>query len=217
MNECSFTGIMVELKQDPAAVERRDQILAAAAECFAKRGFHQTTMQDISGTAGISVGLIYRYFANKDTVIEEMAREHKRHIGEVMERAREAESIDEALRIFFGLGDSEDAACPSSAYVVELFAEAGRNPDVAKRVADVGDSIRSALHELVAKSSDELLANSGLSIDETVEILMTMKLGLHMSETLYGQSREPESHSHGEFLYRLWDVFTKNNKGRQIS
>ncbi len=37
--------------------ERRDQILEAAMICFAKKGFHQTSMHDISAEAGISVGL----------------------------------------------------------------------------------------------------------------------------------------------------------------
>ncbi len=40
--------------------------MRAAMVCFAKHGFHQTSMHDISGEAGISVGLIYRYFDNKD-------------------------------------------------------------------------------------------------------------------------------------------------------
>ncbi len=208
---------MTESKFEETTLERRDQILTAAAECFARRGFHQTTMQDISGTAGISVGLIYRYFANKDAVIEEMAREHKRHIGEVLERARQAESIDDALRIFFGLGDSDDAACPSSAYVVELFAEAGRNPHVAERVADVGESIRTALQELIAARGHELLAQSGLTIELAVEILMTMKLGLHMSETLYGHSSNPKNQTHGECLYRLWDVITNGKNHRELN
>ena len=43
--------------------------------CFAKRGFHQTSMHDISAEAGISVGLIYRYFKNKEEVIAAIAAE----------------------------------------------------------------------------------------------------------------------------------------------
>ena len=56
---------------------RREQILKAAMVCFAKRGFHQTSMHDISAEAGISVGLIYRYFENKEAVISAMADGHK--------------------------------------------------------------------------------------------------------------------------------------------
>ena len=54
-------------------LDRRSQILDAALVCFAKRGFHQASMHDISAEAGISVGLIYRYFENKEAVISAMA------------------------------------------------------------------------------------------------------------------------------------------------
>ena len=59
------------------APDRREQILKAAMVCFAKRGFHQASMHDISAEAGISVGLIYRYFENKEAVISAMADRHK--------------------------------------------------------------------------------------------------------------------------------------------
>ena len=65
---------------DSSNADRRTQILEAALVCFAKRGFHQTSMHDISGEAGISVGLIYRYFENKEAVISAMADRHKKEI-----------------------------------------------------------------------------------------------------------------------------------------
>src|SRR3954471_22731131 len=54
---------------------RRDQILAAAARCFARDGFHRTSMQDIVRESGISAGLVYRYFAGKDDVIAAIVTE----------------------------------------------------------------------------------------------------------------------------------------------
>jgi AcrR family transcriptional regulator len=62
------------------SLDRPTQILDAALVCFAKRGFHQASMHDISTEAGISVGLIYRYFENKDAVISAMADRHKKEI-----------------------------------------------------------------------------------------------------------------------------------------
>src|SRR5205807_6460267 len=84
-----------------AALDRRSQILDAALVCFAKHGFHQASMHDISAEAGISVGLIYRYFENKEAVISAMADRHKQEIGEVLERARQAPTLLESLEILF--------------------------------------------------------------------------------------------------------------------
>ena len=48
--------------------ERREQILAAALQLFATKGFAATKMADISSETGISQGLIYHYFSSKDEV-----------------------------------------------------------------------------------------------------------------------------------------------------
>lgn len=45
--------------------DRRDSILAAAREVFARKGFAQTSISDIAQVAGTSDGLIYRYFDSK--------------------------------------------------------------------------------------------------------------------------------------------------------
>lgn len=45
--------------------DRRDSILAAARHAFAKGGFEGTSIADIARAAGVSDGLVYRYFANK--------------------------------------------------------------------------------------------------------------------------------------------------------
>lgn len=48
---------------------RRHQIFAGALQCFQTRGYHETTLNDIAKTAGISSGLIYQYFADKRDVL----------------------------------------------------------------------------------------------------------------------------------------------------
>src|ERR1700682_1378618 len=112
-------------------LDRPTQILDAAVACFAKRGFHQASMHDISAEAGISVGLIYRYFENKDAVISAMAARHKQEIQEVMERARLAPTLLESLEILFTAHCCENSPKVLSAFVVDLYAEAARNPQIA--------------------------------------------------------------------------------------
>src|SRR5437762_10510074 len=114
--------------------DRREQIMQAAMACFAKRGFHQTSMHDISAEAGISVGLIYRYFENKEAVISAMADRHKSEINEVFDRARQAPNLLEALEILFTAHCCENEPRVVSAFVVDLYAEASRNPQVADLV-----------------------------------------------------------------------------------
>ncbi|GAA4602759.1 AcrR family transcriptional regulator [Actinoplanes octamycinicus] len=59
---------------------RRQQILDAAVRCFARNGFHQTSMQDVIKEAELSVGAFYRYFKSKNELIMAIATTK---IGEV--------------------------------------------------------------------------------------------------------------------------------------
>jgi AcrR family transcriptional regulator len=57
-------------KVSPEYLEaRRNEILDAAFACFRRRGFHQTTMQDIYREAGLSPGAVYHYFRSKEEII----------------------------------------------------------------------------------------------------------------------------------------------------
>ena len=47
----------------------RERLYATAIGLIARRGYEATTMRDIAGEAGVSVGLLYRYFPSKQAVI----------------------------------------------------------------------------------------------------------------------------------------------------
>jgi AcrR family transcriptional regulator len=47
---------------------RRDQIIAAALACFARTGYHSTTMADVAAQAGVSKGTPYLYFESKEAL-----------------------------------------------------------------------------------------------------------------------------------------------------
>lgn len=55
-------------KQD-VSEERKSQILDAAMETFAEKGFHKTRMADIAESSGLSKGSLYWYFDSKDAII----------------------------------------------------------------------------------------------------------------------------------------------------
>ncbi|MFG1912833.1 TetR/AcrR family transcriptional regulator [Kribbella sp. NPDC048928] len=54
-------------------VARRTEIVAAARRCFARDGFHQTSMANIAAEAGLSVGAAYRHFAGKEDLVLEIS------------------------------------------------------------------------------------------------------------------------------------------------
>lgn len=63
-------GTVQSLVTDPKLVgERREQIVRAAVKLFSEQGYFVTTIQQIAREAGISVGLVYQYFREKDDVL----------------------------------------------------------------------------------------------------------------------------------------------------
>lgn len=79
---------------------RREQILAAAAELFAGRGFTATGMDEIGAAAGITGGGVYRHFDSKLELFREvMEPMMKRRAARMAAIAEEASSPKEALRL----------------------------------------------------------------------------------------------------------------------
>jgi AcrR family transcriptional regulator len=62
----------VPFAEQTATPSRREQILAAAAELFARHGFHGVGINDIGAAVGISGPALYRHFRSKDAVLGEM-------------------------------------------------------------------------------------------------------------------------------------------------
>jgi AcrR family transcriptional regulator len=173
------TGIM----QKPASIpdhteDRRRQILEAAMICFSRRGFHQTTMNDISAEAKISVGLIYRYFDSKDAVITDMGREHLADLREVLEQARKAPSLLEALETISIRHCDEQPEHLHVAFVADLFAEAARNESVRRLVHDVTQFFIDGVCELIASSEEVRLAPHGFSARTAAEIIVDSTRGM---------------------------------------
>ena len=192
--------------------DRRTQILDAALVCFAKRGFHQASMHDISAEAGISVGLIYRYFENKDAVISAMADRHKKEIGEVLERARLAPTLLESLEILFTAHCCEDAPQVVSAFVVDLYAESSRNPRVADLVRDVLQTAMEGVTDLIARSPEAESAAHGLKPHEQAELIFAVSRGMLMRDVLQPQEMTAAERRTRqlEVTRRLWSLLFKS-------
>lgn len=58
------------MARTPKIVEdRREQIIEAAMRAFAQKGFARTSNRDVANEAGITTGLIYYYFENKEALL----------------------------------------------------------------------------------------------------------------------------------------------------
>jgi len=95
--------------QTPQGAAARDRLYATAMQLIAGRGYEATTLRDIAKKAGVSVGLLYRYFPSKQAVVialyDELSSEYARRAADMPPgRWRD--------RFLFGLKTSLDVLQP---------------------------------------------------------------------------------------------------------
>jgi AcrR family transcriptional regulator len=79
--------------------ERREQIMAIAAELFAEKGFHGVSIAELGAACGFSGPALYRHFRSKDAVLAEMLVSISDELLTVgRQRVRDAGSPEAALR-----------------------------------------------------------------------------------------------------------------------
>lgn len=60
--------------------EKKGRIEEAARQLFIKQGFHATSMRDIAGRAGTSLGNLYNYYRTKEEILESIIRKYQQVI-----------------------------------------------------------------------------------------------------------------------------------------
>jgi AcrR family transcriptional regulator len=162
--------------------QRRQQILDAAAACFARGGFHQTTMQDICDEAGLSPGAVYRYFHSKEEIIEGMCERGRAENTAIIEAAFENDEtlaiLDELIRVFFGNLSTGEPAVADCALSVELISEAPRNEFVRESLRRNNDEVRSRfIEKLVLRAQARGEMNPNLSPEAIARVMIAVYHG----------------------------------------
>lgn len=68
-----------------AVVDRRQQVLQAAAKSFSLFGYKATTMDQVAKIANVGKGTIYTFFTNKDELFNETVRSVTKDFGRIAE------------------------------------------------------------------------------------------------------------------------------------
>jgi AcrR family transcriptional regulator len=123
-------------KADPELHERRRrQIIEAARARFIANGFHQTGVQDIAATADISLGLLYRYFKNKDALILEVARRDVDALVDAINAMPDTGAIPDLWgRQMRDLVQAVASDKSEMRLLNDMQSEAARNPDLLRQM-----------------------------------------------------------------------------------
>lgn len=136
------------------AQAQRDRILCAAQRCFIEHGFHAASMANIADAAQMSVGLIYRYFENKNAIIlaiiERQLLEQRASIASLHtdpDLRREITDLFTAWR-------QGDPSVMNPVLFLEMRAEATRDPQIAQALADADRIAGADFHAWLRKEAE---------------------------------------------------------------
>lgn len=179
---------------------RRRQILQAAAACFVRRGFHQSTMQEICREAGLSPGSVYRYFKSKEEIIGFLVEESCHEFLILIESVRNQRDVATAFEeLTASVLDKirDQALCILH---IEADAEALRNPAMAEIVGRNDEMNLSALSDRISEAQSTGAMDPKLDPHMTAEILIALITGLAMRKSL---NRDLDTLAHAPIIITL--------------
>jgi AcrR family transcriptional regulator len=170
MSDHSFYDPLPMRRTDPELhARRRREILAAAEECFVKSGFHAASMGDIAAAAGVSMGLLYRYFANKEAIIESIAAQDSAAAVVAIEDWAGTKPALPPLRNLLRALLAEAMQPERAAIIAEIYAESLRNTKLQRLLARHESAVtkawagaiaaQRARGEIKGKAAPELVAD----------------------------------------------------------
>jgi AcrR family transcriptional regulator len=163
---------------------RRRQILDASIECFAREGFHRTSMAQIIAEAGVSAGMIYLYFTSKEEIIEAIAEERHALESALASTALANPDTRQALHDLAGgyldwLSDPVEQK--RRRVTVQVWAEALRNERVASIVRDGADQ-RHQVADFVRERQQRGELIAGVDADALSRAMLSLILGFVLQQ-----------------------------------
>lgn len=131
-----------------------DVVLEAAARVLLEHGYAAATTNRIAETAGVSVGTLYEYFANKEAVFDALIR---RELDALVDAIR-SPGVDPAATIDDKLGRPLVAAMGALRYGPELFRALEQVPHATfrRQLADARRVVIAFVREILEQHRAEL-------------------------------------------------------------
>jgi AcrR family transcriptional regulator len=136
---------------------RRRQILDAARACFIRKGFYETSMQDVFTESGLSAGAVYRYFKSKDELVKAIATEGEALLTRFLEQLLDEDPLpplDEIVGRFADFALTLTAPDGILRIAPHAWAAAMYNPDITVAIQELIRTIRTWLFKIVERQRD---------------------------------------------------------------
>jgi AcrR family transcriptional regulator len=174
---------------------RRRQILDGAAICFARNGFHATSMQDVLKEVGLSAGAVYRYFSGKEALIGAIVAEVLGSVRAAFEEAARQspppppdELVASVLGMTLAARESlvVDGRPALPRLVIQVWTETLRNEELAAILREGYGSVRAAWGSIVEGYQKAGMMRADVAPDDVARTMIAAVMGFIAQQSLFG-------------------------------
>lgn len=178
----------------PPRAKTRQDLLDAAAQVFARRGFEGASVEAVAAEAGLSTGAVYSNFQSKEELFldlyEERIQRRRRELSDAVVQAgggrpglasaaAEVEQVWKTEREWFLL-------------YFEFVLHAARNPTFARRFRKVRDEGLDQLAEGLAAGLENAGVRTSITAPELASAIRALTYGLALDRLVEGDRRGPD-------------------------
>lgn len=188
--ETIFVLKVSSLHLHPNLTKMKDKIINKAKEMFLKLGFKSITMDDIACEMCISKKTIYKYFRNKDILIEESIDLVHKEVKETMDAiiSKNHNAIEENFEIKRMFREMFKSAESSPIYQLKKH-----YPDIYNKVLNIQVSIcEDCFRKNILKGIKEGLYRENLDVENYVKFYYTLIFTINENTMLEKESHELE-------------------------
>jgi AcrR family transcriptional regulator len=181
---------------------RRRQILSAAMRCFAREGFHRTTMQDIFREADLSPGAVYSYFKGKDELIGAIiaglmsfVAERSHLFSEPLPDGRMRRPGEALVELVDAFGEVELGSVEERARIFpHLVGEQQRNPHLNAAVRQGLELLRAGFASLARAAQERGELDPAVDPEHFGRLPLSLMQGLFIQLAVYGDELDVEGY-----------------------
>jgi len=161
----------------------RAELIATAAEVFARRGYNGASVEEIAEEAGYSHGAVYSNFEGKAdlflAVFEDYMAERARELAATQLDLAEGAPLEARARALADQWMDRLARDRESVVLhMEFIAHASRDPELAQRFGTRSAALREAVAHYIAGYQDEAGEEFALPPDDLALVLRSLGIGL---------------------------------------
>jgi AcrR family transcriptional regulator len=184
-------------RRERQSVERRERLFRAALDLFTRKGFAETTVEDITNAADLGKGTFFNYFPSKEHILLAFA---EMQLGKLRAAADEARTKNEPTRVFLrSLGARMTQEPIRNPSIIRILLQAFlSNSPVRESVMDLQARVIAIHTEIIRLGQERGEIRDDLPPEVLAHVFRQTIFGTLLIWSLYGD---------GTLLTRIEDAF----------